>query len=246
MPFFTPALVGGIASAIGAIGSGFLGYHGQAQANQANLDIAQQTNAANAVAAGRAMDFSAEQAEKNRQFQERLSSTAWQRGVADMRKAGINPILAASQGGASTPSGSAPSGQAVGAVTGAPMMNKFNRSLETFNSAVQANASVLQLKLLKEQIEDVRNSAWLKATQSGTVLQDGLLKSNNAKVAAQVLRNLRLEEAGKRVESEIDSSDFGKATRYLERINPFAHTASALKHAFKAPMSITKNYTFKR
>lgn len=63
-------------------------------------DFALKTQAANNA-------WSAQQAQYQMNFQERLSSTAHQREVADLKAAGLNPVLSAGGSGSSAPSGAA-------------------------------------------------------------------------------------------------------------------------------------------
>lgn len=65
------------------------------------------------TSANQLMNFNAQEAAKARQWSEDMSNTAYQRAVKDMRAAGINPILAYSQGGASSPAASSASSSAM-------------------------------------------------------------------------------------------------------------------------------------
>lgn len=94
----------GIANALGAGGQMLYNY-GMAN-KQANFNASQME---------RAMQYNSAEAQKNRDWQEKMSNTAYQRAMADMKEAGLNPILAANLGGASTPGG------ASGTVAGASM-----------------------------------------------------------------------------------------------------------------------------
>ena len=105
----------GIGSAIG----GLFGYQGQKDTNVA----------------------SAQQAQKQMAFQERMSNTAVQRRMADLKKAGINPILAGSK------EASSPAGQQ------APVGNKAQAAMNTaMNAASLQNIKEQNKKLIAETI----------------------------------------------------------------------------------------------
>lgn len=94
--------------------------------------------------------LSMREAQKNREFQERMSSTAHQREVDDLKKAGLNPALSAMRG-ASSPGGA--EGE-VGDLT------------RGITSAMQAAQFQAQTKLLSAQADREYNSAALLATQN--------------------------------------------------------------------------------
>lgn len=88
-----------------------------------------QQMAYNTASAREAMQFSADQAQINREWQERLSSSAHQREVADLMAAGLNPILSAGGAGASTPSGSVASGVAASGAAAAGAQGTVDTSV---------------------------------------------------------------------------------------------------------------------
>lgn len=113
---------------IAAIGSGIASFFGQKSANRTNIKLAREQMA----------------------FQERMSNSAFQRAMADMRAGGLNPILAA-RSPASTPGGASTKVEsAVGA--GISGFNTTNSAIAQARN-LTANTNLTSAKGALEQIK---------------------------------------------------------------------------------------------
>lgn len=152
----------------------------------------QKTNESNEAMSGAQMNF-----------QKMMSNTAHRREVRDLRKAGLNPILSAKYGGASTPPGAM-----------ATMQNELGSAVNTYQATKTANINRKNIEqdtdlkdkqagLAAENIEVAKQTARKEAANANAVEFNNVRAAIEAKifdsavgegtVAAQMLKGLGLK-----------------------------------------------------
>lgn len=125
--------------------------------------------------------------DRQMQFQEDMSNTAYQRATTDMKASGLNPMLAYSQGGASTPSGSA-----------APVTNELGAAASGGMAAAQ---SIMAVKQADANIDYTR----AQEVQAGAVARANTATAQQVELqTAAAVEKLRAEarSAGYRADAD--------------------------------------------
>lgn len=107
------------------------------------LISASDANAANAAMFQQVIDFNSAEAQKNRDFQEYMSNTQYQRLVKDLEKAGINPLMAVQGMNPSSPTGSSASGSSSSFSDDSTVVSALLRGLSQLGSSALKLISLL-------------------------------------------------------------------------------------------------------